>query len=159
MWFIILCNSIPSVAYLIPNCVIPFPAEDQQASLQLLRLRCVQRAAVDGQDPELHLGCLRRHREHQRRRRVVESRDAKKTQKRSTWLYICLNISCFEGGPQPTKCLTVEGENCPRTSLPVTQQPVRLSSLGVAPSQTHSSLLSAPSAVPPNRDEATISSR
>lgn len=91
MWFIILCNSIPSVAYLIPNCVIPSPAEDQQASLQLLRLRCVQRAAVDGQDPELHLGCLRRHREHQRRRRVVESRDAKKKTKKT--LHLAIHLS------------------------------------------------------------------
>lgn len=139
--------------------MIPSPAEDQQASLQLLRLRCVQRAAVDGQDPELHLGCLRRHREHQRRRRVVESRDAKKRirKKPAPLGYTFVLIFNISGGPQPTKCLTVEGENCPRTSLPVTQQPVRLSSLGFAPSQTHSSLLSAPSAVPPNRDEATIS--
>lgn len=30
-------------------------AENQQASLQLLCLRCVQRSAVDGQNPELHL--------------------------------------------------------------------------------------------------------
>lgn len=36
-------------------CLIPSVAEDQQASLQLLRLRRAKRPAVDRQDPELHL--------------------------------------------------------------------------------------------------------
>lgn len=35
--------------------VFSTPAENQQASLQLLCLGRVQRSAVDGQNPELHL--------------------------------------------------------------------------------------------------------
>lgn len=107
-------------------------AENQQASLQLLCLRCVQRSAVDGQNPELHLWRLSC-----RPQTVADGVDRGGVVRvlraeAQRMLHTALCQMSYIWRSQRTKCLVGEDESRPNTPLCLfRQQPVRAASVHV----------------------------
>lgn len=131
-------------------CLMSSAAEDQQARLQLLRLRRAQRSAMDGQDPKLHLRRVSRQPQWERLTPIVNGRGVGRSLRAETQQTLDSAGGCLKfGDHREQKCLVAEGEYCPCTSLPVAQQSAKLSLPCFSRSPTLSSLLSAPSSAPP----------